>query len=208
MCAIQRNRDNMTRASIVVFFLSLRLIFKIVSPRRFIDCAMRQFAVNRAVRQKLSAEAAVKHERPSKTLVSRLVHILFYFFFFKFLYGIRASPGAWRAVSCRTKRTFARVVLTSWNATEWCARAKSNVANFRVKCARARFGFPSTSAPPRQDIEIRSWAAWLKELFMTLLTCCTGYLNFNLWSCWIFNDTFAVDNPRPGVETSSWFITD
>lgn len=154
MCAIQRNRDNMTRASIVVFFLSLRLIFKIVSPRRFIDRAVRQFAVNRAVRQKLSAEAAVKHERPSKTLVSRLVHILSYFF----LRFVRGTCFCWCVASCFVPN-LAYLCQGSVNLLKRNGKMRScqsNIENFRVKCARARFGFPSASAPPRQDIEIRS----------------------------------------------------
>lgn len=93
MCATQRKRDNMTRASTDMFFLFLQLIFKIVSPRRFIDRALRQFAVNRAVRQKSSAEAAVKHQRPSQLFYSLTAvfapHFFFFFLTFRLLTLVR-----------------------------------------------------------------------------------------------------------------------
>lgn len=108
MCAIQRYRDHITCASTVVV-LFLRLIFKIVSPRRFIDCAVQQFAVNRAARQKLSAEAEVKHERPSKLCALTAVlapftsRFAYFFFFLNVLHGyvlvlvrsrpVRGEPG-------------------------------------------------------------------------------------------------------------------
>lgn len=79
----------------------------------------------------------------------------------------------------RTKRTLVEEALTS-RSSEGSAHASQILQTLGSNVLWDVF-FRVSPKAPRAGYRISSWAAQREELFMKLLTSCTGFLNFNPW---------------------------